>query len=254
MGFWWQNIRKKKQQQAAPAATAAPDPQIAQLKGVIRDKTGIIGGKDGVIARKEADILTNQETIARIQNDLLSETLTSAERLSKINELNFEIVKLNDNIKQLEVAYQTLITDYTTLSTNYTSLNSDYDTALDNEKNMQIELYKNIMNQNMSLEKESDKIRGEHTADFQKVNYQSDQNTSLNGITNVLWIIYYTIVIFLLCILIFIEKTMTVSMKILIIVICCLYPYVINVIEMYLYRIYDYLYSIININAYTNDY
>jgi len=244
---WWQNMMRKQQQRQQPAATAAPDPQIAQLKGVVRDKIVIIGDK-------EAAILTNQETIAKIQNELLSETLTSAERLSKINSLNSEIVKLNDNINQLEVAYQTLITDYTTLSSNYTSLNTDYDTAIDNEKNMQIELYKNIMNQNMGLEKESDKLRGQHTADFQKVIYQSDQNTSLNGMTNILWIIYYTIVFFLLCILIFIEKTMTVSMKLLIIVICCLYPYVINVIEMYLYEVYDYLYSIININAYTNDY
>jgi len=144
MGWYQQMMRQRQRQQ--PAATAAPDPQIAVLRGDIASKSITIGDK-------EAAILRNQGIIAGIQSDLLSETLTSAQRLEKINDLNTEIIKLNANIKQLEGAYQTVITDYTTLSSDYTSLNSDYDTALDAETNLQIELYKNIMSQNAGLEK-----------------------------------------------------------------------------------------------------
>ena len=109
--------------------------------------------------------------------------------------------------------------------------------------------YNMIVEQNNLLTDTIQKDLNINTTNNQKFNYQSNDILFLNGVNNILFYIYYFIVL-IVCYYLFYDKNFTLIKKGVILFIFAIYPYVFNLITYYLVKIVMYLYSIINFTAY----
>jgi hypothetical protein len=110
--------------------------------------------------------------------------------------------------------------------------------------------YRGIVKQN---EKLSDKLKNSDTSDFtydQKANFQHDQVYAFIEINYVLFITYFVFIIVLIGFLFFVQRNMSIYLKIVIIISLGIYPFVIYTIEEFIYKWVSYITAIISGNVY----
>jgi hypothetical protein len=109
--------------------------------------------------------------------------------------------------------------------------------------------YNLIADQNIQLSRAIQNSMNNNNTSNQKYNYQSGDIVFLNKINNYLFYIYYFILLFV-CYFFFYDNIMRWKLKVGILFIFVIYPYVFNLISYYLSKFLVYIYSVINITAY----
>ena len=113
--------------------------------------------------------------------------------------------------------------------------------------------YNLIQSQNAQLSNMIIQSGNKNTTYGQKSNYQSGDIALLNTINNYLLVIYYVIVL-VLCYYIYYDENYSRVRKAFILLAFIGFPYLVNLIKYYVVKFLVYIYSVINVNVYENDY
>jgi hypothetical protein len=111
--------------------------------------------------------------------------------------------------------------------------------------------YNGIINENMNLQNKTKDMTSDFSTYEQQVVYQQQQLDNLMTVNFWLWITYYFKVCILIYYLFWVNKDMFFSTKIIFTIASILYPYLINIGQEYGYDIWNYTWSIINIDVYS---
>jgi hypothetical protein len=114
------------------------------------------------------------------------------------------------------------------------------------------EEYNAINDQNIALESTIQNMNSLYSTDDSKSQYQSQQTESLNTTIYVFFFIYFALLIVVAFILLFNLPTMSLYVRGAIMAAFIAYPFASGYIEMVLYMLWSYVYSILNGNVYTN--
>ena len=109
--------------------------------------------------------------------------------------------------------------------------------------------YNLIADQNKILIDAIQKTKNKNNTNNQKYNYQNGDIVFVNRINNYLFLIYYFVLLFV-CYYLFYDNAMNWKIKVGILFVFAIYPYIFNLINYYLSKLIAYIYSIINITAY----
>jgi hypothetical protein len=131
----------------------------------------------------------------------------------------------------------------------YGSANIVYDS---NQKTY--DYYNAIRQQNQKLLDKSSDSKSDNLKYDQRAFYQIERYDFTVKINFILYIIYYIFLIILIGIFVFVQKNMSIFVRIVMIVLLIIYPFVIFFAEKLLYDAGSYTYSTINRNVYFNDY
>jgi len=116
-----------------------------------------------------------------------------------------------------------------------------------------IQLYNAILGQNEALLKQQTATRDTYSTADQAVFYQSQQTQYLDIVNYYLMILYYVFVLVVIYVLFFKQTWITSRIyKGLFVVAVAIYPFVIPYIELFVYNLIMYLFSLVNGNVYTN--
>ena len=118
-----------------------------------------------------AQISEKEAQIKRIRDDYLKSLTTVSERDNTISNLHTEIDNLNREKKEISDKHDKLYEINIGQVEDIVYLTDEKNTAVKDNKKKQIALYTAILSENLVLEKEMDKLKGEHTTDYRKVNY-----------------------------------------------------------------------------------
>jgi hypothetical protein len=115
----------------------------------------------------------------------------------------------------------------------------------------QMNLYKALESQNTVLKNMVLDQKNMYSTDNQKVKYQSANITFYYSVNQILWWIYYFVILGVIyCILFGKAKDFSTSLKTVLVVIAVIFPYVIIPIETFLYWILTYFYSVMSKTVY----
>lgn len=112
--------------------------------------------------------------------------------------------------------------------------------------------YNVLNNQNKALQSSITNMNELYSTDDRKSFYQSAQIDNINTINTVLYYIYFALLIVIAFILILKMPTLSIYLRGAIIVAFIAYPFIISYIELYIAILFNYIYSILNGNVYTN--
>ena len=177
----------------------------------------------------------------------------------KVKELNIKNAEYNklSNEYNIQIKDKQGSMDYLRVNEHFTNiegLTSQEGSAVVNlTSNLDYNYYNSIVNQNEQLDTEIQNYKNNYSTDDQKVFYQSQQVNYLNVWNNYLFIIYYVFLI-ILCYFLYYSNSLLNYMKIGIVLLCVLYPYIIIPVETKTFNFFNYLFSIINGIAYTKNY
>ena len=183
----------------------------------------------------------------------LEETITKNN--VQISQLRNDIIKLNDEINDLnqKTRDERTITDPILSISN----NAIHDVKLSvinaniNSNDKYYTYYTAITKQN---EKLSDKLKNANSDDFtydQKANFQHEQVSSFVELNYILMIAYFVFFIILIGLLFFVQKNLSIYLKIAIIVALIIYPFIIYTIEEIIYTWGSYTTALISGTVYT---
>ena len=124
---------------------------------------------------------------------------------------------------------------------------SNYCNANDKDCILIYNLYRNINSnlddQNKKLEAQYKNVGEIYSTDYQKSNYQHENVTYYRFMNNILFVVYYILVFFVIFKVV--PSNMLRAVKGLIIGMFLLYPFVIQYVEILLYGILKYIYALI---------
>ena len=199
-------------------------------------------------AKLDADVLS---AIQPLQKQIESNNTTISSLKNDINNLTLERNKLT---KQLELERNVIdqslsIGNNAARSSAFSSVNLIYDS---NEKTY--DYYIAIREQNDKLLSKAKNSKSNDLTYHQKAFYQLERLDFSVKINFILYVVYYVFLIILIGILVFLQKTMSIYYRIIIIILLIIYPFIIYTIEKMLYDVGSYTYLTINTNAYSNNY
>jgi hypothetical protein len=113
--------------------------------------------------------------------------------------------------------------------------------------------YNLIQSQNTLLSNMITESTNKNVTHNQKSLYQGGDIAMLIKINNYLLLFYY-IVVAVLCYYLYYDDKLSRVRKILVVLLFIGYPYLVNLLKDYVVNFFVYLYSIININVYQNNY
>jgi len=143
----------------------------------------------------------------------------------------------------LESDYNTLESDYNTLTTNYNELSGDYDTLTTNYNDLSGNYSKDIKDAAKQLtakaKLQNEELIPKFSVKQSKVQYQTEQISSLNYYVFYLIWIYAFLAAFFMINLFISKKTKQISLyvKLLIVLLLFLYPYYVTSLQDLLYEI-----------------
>ena len=112
-------------------------------------------------------------------------------------------------------------------------------------------LYKALESQNKVLRNVVMDQKNMYSTDAQKVKYQSANITFYYFVNQILWWIYYLIILGVIyCILFGKAKTFSLTLKTFLVIFVVIFPYVMIPIETFLYWILTYFYAVMNKTVY----
>jgi hypothetical protein len=117
--------------------------------------------------------------------------------------------------------------------------------------NDKMNLYKALESQNNVLQNMSQDQDSVYSTDNQKVKYQSANITFYYSLNQILWWVYYVILLGVIyCILFGQAKDFSTLYKTVLVVFSVSFPYIIIPIETFLYWIFTYFYAVMNKTVY----
>jgi len=129
---------------------------------------------------------------------------------------------------------------------------SNYCNANDKDCNLIYNLYRNINSnledQNEKLDAQYKKVGEIYSTDYQKSNYQHENVTYYRFMNNILFVVYYILVFFVIFKVV--PSNMLRAVKGLVIGMFLLYPFVIQYVEIILYGILKYIHALITGTVY----
>jgi hypothetical protein len=162
-----------------------------------------------------------------------------AKNNNKISQLNDDIKKLNDEIDDFKAKLvdERKTTDPIVSISNKAAQDFKFTetNTIINSNDKYYTYYTSIQKQN---EKLADKVQNANTGDFtydQKANFQYEKVSTFVGINYILLIAYFVFIIILVGLLFFVQKNMSIYLKIVIIVLLVIYPFIIYTIEEFIY-------------------
>jgi hypothetical protein len=226
---------------------------------------------------KKTTQLTKQLKIVQEKNN---NRTTQIQNINKKNE-NLKKDKKNENLKkdkknieaQLKLKteeYNKLLNDYNIQlkdkqgAMDYLSIKEHFSTiegltpaeseaVVEITGNLDKNFYNSIVNQNKQLDAEIQNYKNNYSTDDQKVFYQSQQVDYLNLFNSYLFIIYYALFL-VLCYFLYYSKTLSKYMRIGMVILITLYPFIIMTVEKNIFVVLMYIFAVINGNAYIKNY
>jgi hypothetical protein len=113
--------------------------------------------------------------------------------------------------------------------------------------------FESVKNQNNVLTGQIKDNREIYSTAMQKVNYQMEKMISLKGTNFLIFVFYYLVILYLFYVLFFVNVTITQNVKIAILVVFILYPFIIDVVQQFFYFLTRYIFAIMNGDAYTSN-
>jgi hypothetical protein len=163
----------------------------------------------------------------------------------------------NSGYDQLTQALKANVDNYYSLMNRQITKKAEIQSDLDKYKALganTIDIkYKLVKNENDIIENKIGELKDTYSTDNQKVRYQADKIISLRAMNFILYIVYFVLFLTLIYVLVFMNKTLSMKMKIVIIIIFFLYPFVIDLFQQFLYFLWKYIYAILNGNVYTSN-
>jgi len=115
----------------------------------------------------------------------------------------------------------------------------------------QMNLYKALESQNKVLKNMAQDQENNYSTDNQKVKYQSANITFYYSLNQILWWVYYVVILGVIyCILFGKATAFSLSYKTFLVVFAVSFPYIIISIETFLYWILTYFYAVMNKTVY----
>lgn len=190
--------------------------------------------------------------IKLLQDLIISNTTTINSLKSQKGVL---IDRRDDLIKQLEYQERKIL-EQTLSITNNDIRNAGFNSAsiIFDSTEKTYDYYVAIKEQNDKLLDKSKNSKSENLTYDQKAFYQIERFDYSIKINFILYVVYYVFLIILIGILFFVQKTISIYYRIIIIALLILYPFIIYTIEKILYDAGSYTYSMINTNVYSNNY
>ena len=224
--------------------------------------------KDQKIASAN-ELKTTNETLIK-QRDALytSVQLDDAKRMAmkpleetisknnvQISQLRNDIIKLNDEINDLnqKLRDERTITD-PILSVSNNAIQDAKITEINaniNSNDKYYTYYAAITKQN---EKLSDKLKNVNSGDFtydQKANFQYENVSRFVQLNYIFFVAYFVFIIILVGLLFFVQKNLSIYLKVAIIVALIIYPFIIYTIEEFIYTWGSYTTALISGTVYT---
>uniref|UniRef100_A0A6C0DN98 Uncharacterized protein n=1 Tax=viral metagenome TaxID=1070528 RepID=A0A6C0DN98_9ZZZZ len=182
---------------------------------------------------------------------------TIAKNNIEISKLRDDIVKLNNEINDLnqKLVDERKITD-PILSISNKAIQETKGTEINANINSNDKYYRYYAAITKQNEKLSDKVKNANTGDFtydQKANFQYEQVSSFVQINYILFIAYYVFIIIIVGLLFFVQKNLSIYLKIVIIATLITYPFIIYTIEEFIYTWGSYTIALISGSVYVKE-
>jgi methyl-accepting chemotaxis protein len=182
----------------------------------------------------------------------LEDTITKNN--NEISNLIDEIIKINDEINDLKAKLvdERKTTDPIVSISNKAAQDFKFTetNTIINSNDKYYTYYTSIQKQN---EKLADKVQNANTGDFtydQKANFQYEKVSTFVGINYILLIAYFVFIIILVGLLFFVQKNMSIYLKMAIIALLIIYPFIIYTIEEFIYTWGSYTIALISGTVY----
>jgi len=198
------------------------------LMGVKESIISIPEGKN-TIKQINKDTDTSIQKIEELKNqiDILKNKITNIPKGDRrVSELNTEIYKLRQNIANMEVKI---------------NIRKNQKTA---DKN-NINYYNMLLTQNKTIKKEYDNLKTMFDTGNQKTGYMNPYVEKLQKIKNVLFIVYFLVVIIYAYFIYFPWSWDKLTTKTLYMLLFVAFPYIISFVELHLINMFRFLYSFI---------
>jgi hypothetical protein len=234
------------------------NPFFKKIGSIVKNPVGFV--KDtyaNVFNKKELDkcrsdlkTTKNQYNIANkhLQNIKKKCKNTTTQLKLKTEEYNKLLNDYNIQLKDKQGAM-----DYLTINEHFSTIEGLTDSETSAVKqltgNLDKNFYNSIVNQNKQLDAEIQNYKNNYSTDDQKVFYQSQQVDYLNLFNSYLFIIYYALFL-VLCYFLYYSKTLSKYMRIGMVILILLYPFIIMTVEKNIFVVLMYIFAIINGNAY----
>lgn len=229
--------------------------EINNLNNRIRETTANLNKYVALYGTTNSDLIAVRDSLQSKSNELTAE-------IEKYNGLYTKHVILDSSYgiainKTIPILQQTL----TTSDIQVGALNQQVNVINDNlaatewkSKMKTKEIYDGVMAQNTKLYTEYEQRKVSFSSDDQKVYYQRQQVDSLKVKNGYLMIFYFLLWFGLLYVLFGMANETSQPVKIAIAIVFLLYPFLISFVEIKLYVLLRYLWSMINGNVYMKNY
>ena len=198
------------------------------------------------IKNNYTNIMEQQEQLKKKNKSIETELKLKNEQYNKL--LNDYNIQLKDKKASM---------DYLTIKEHFSTIEglspAETEAVVEINSNLDWNFYNSIVNQNKQLDTEIQNYKNNYSTDDQKVFYQSQQVDYLNLFNSYLFIIYYALLV-VLCYFLYYSKTLSKYMRIGMVILITLYPFIIMTIEKNIFVILMYIFAVINGNAYIKNY
>ena len=198
------------------------------------------------IKNNYTNIMEQQEQLKKKNKSIETELKLKNEQYNKL--LNDYNIQLKDKKASM---------DYLTIKEHFSTIEglspAETEAVVEINSNLDWNFYNSIVNQNKQLDTEIQNYKNNYSTDDQKVFYQSQQVDYLNLFNSYLFIIYYSLLV-VLCYFLYYSKTLSKYMRIGMVILITLYPFIIMTIEKNIFVILMYIFAVINGNAYIKNY
>uniref|UniRef100_A0A6C0E878 Uncharacterized protein n=1 Tax=viral metagenome TaxID=1070528 RepID=A0A6C0E878_9ZZZZ len=225
--------KKLKEKQSQLAQLTAANDELTKQKKTLYTSIQIDDAKRAAMKPLEDTITKNNNEISKLRDEIIKIN-------AEIDDLNAKLVderKITDPIVSIS---NKAAQDFKFTETN-TIINS-------NDK--YYTYYTSIQTQN---EKLADKVQNANTGDFtydQKANFQYEEVSRFVEINYILLIAYFVFIIILVGLLFFVQKNMSIYLKMAIIALLIIYPFIIYTIEEFIYTWGSYTIALISGTVY----
>ena len=185
-----------------------------------------------------------RKEIVNLKNDINKKNALITDLNYKITEFSKSNTFYKDKMygKNKELGFLNILTKNSNKLENFNNINSIEEMT---EGFTPAEL-KNLQNENILLEKQIQENNNNYSADDTQVFYKQQQFFRQKDLNFYLFIIFYTLILGLAIYLFLFNTTFNLYLKIFIIIILGIYPFIIEYIEFALYFISYYVYALVN--------
>jgi hypothetical protein len=163
----------------------------------------------------------------------------------EIADLNKKIKDLQDKIEKAKQAYEIANQQSKAAQSGTVTLAAKKTDATQINIDVTDVYYKSLQKQNKYLIDQYNEYKGALTRGDLLSEYLFGKDETFSFVNKILFIFYFALVIILLVVLVFVQRSMPIHYKLMILIGAASYPFLILVMENYIYNLLSYFYSII---------